>query len=206
MDGVSDKLGDKPGHEPSQEALDSMELGPGGDSDDKEPHEKATSAKAQTLRPGKLLRIGELAKRSGKSVRALHLYEELHLLQPVHRTSGGFRLYHPSSVERVEWISKLQEAGFSLSDLQEFLHEIFFEPAAPQAMARVREVFGQKLQETREQRMRLEKLEADLTSALSYLDGCRHCPPTHEIKDCPDCHLNGHDGSKPPLVAGIHNS
>ena len=177
-----------------------------GESGEKEPDEKALGESTKTLRPGKLLRIGELAKRSGKSVRALHLYEELRLLQPVHRTSGGFRLYHPSSVERVEWISKLQEAGFSLSDLQEFLHEIFFEPAAPQAMARVREVFEQKLRETREQRMRLEKLEGDLTSALSYLDGCRQCPPSHEIKDCPDCHLNGHDGSKPPLVAGIHSS
>lgn len=200
MDGVTNK----PGEQPSDELRD-IELN-SGDSGEKERDEKVLSEKAQTLRPGKLLRIGELAKRSGKSVRALHLYEELHLLQPVHRTGGGFRLYHPSSVERVEWISKLQEVGFSLSDLQEFLHEIFFEPAAPQAMARVREVFEQKLHETREQRMRLEKLESDLTSALSYLDGCRHCPPTHEIKDCPDCHLNGHDGSKPALVAGIHSS
>ncbi|MET0284562.1 MAG: MerR family DNA-binding transcriptional regulator, partial [Polyangiales bacterium] len=39
------------------------------------------------------LRVGDLAKRTNKTVRALHLYEEHGLLTPAQRSSGGYRLY-----------------------------------------------------------------------------------------------------------------
>ena len=158
-------------------------------------------------RPGKMLRIGELARLAGKSVRALHLYEELALLTPAHRSQGGFRLYHPSSVERVEWIVKLQDAGFSLAELQEFLRGVFYENAAPEAMARVRGVFEEKLRETRAARARLEKLELDLVAAVGYLDGCRACAPSRSMNECPTCTIHGHEGtSSPSLVAGLHSA
>jgi MerR family copper efflux transcriptional regulator len=154
----------------------------------------------------KLLRVGELAKRTAKTVRALHLYEELGLLHPMHRTRGGFRLYHPASVARVEWIQKLQDAGFSLTAIRDFLRDVELEQAAPEAMARVRGVFEQKLAETRDARARLEKLEADLVSSLAYLDGCRSCQPVHHTKECGDCQIHGHrPDDQPLLVAGLHD-
>ena len=111
----------------------------------------------------KPLRVGELAKRTGKTVRALHLYEELGLLKPVHRSKGGFRLYAPSAVKRVEWIGKLQDAGFSLHDLQDLLHGINEQSGvASLAMERVRAVFADRLRETRDQLTRLTQLERDL--------------------------------------------
>ena len=36
-----------------------------------------------------LLKVGELARRTGKTVRAIHLYEELGLLTPAVRSKGG---------------------------------------------------------------------------------------------------------------------
>ena len=156
--------------------------------------------KPDVLRPEKLLRIGELAKRSGKSVRALHLYEELELLRPAHRSTGGFRLYHQSSVQRVEWISKLQDAGLSLAQLQEVLRDFHIGPIAPEAMARVRLLFEEKLQETRDARARLDKLEGELIAALEYLDGCKTCQPTHQINECGDCRINGHEKTQPPTL------
>ena len=41
-----------------------------------------------------LLRIGELAKRTNRTVRALRLYEELGILEPAERSSAGYRLYN----------------------------------------------------------------------------------------------------------------
>ena len=155
----------------------------------------------------KPLRVGELAKRTGKTVRALHLYEELGLLKPVHRSKGGFRLYAPSAVKRVEWIGKLQEAGFSLHDLQDLLHGVNEQSGvASMAMERVRQVFADRLRETREQLTKLSQLERDLEASLTYLEGCRSCEPkAHQIDDCPSCNHNGHEeGAQPILVAGIH--
>ena len=160
-----------------------------------------------TVTLGKPIRVGELAKRTGKTVRALHLYEELGILHPVHRSKGGFRLYSPSAVKRVEWITKLQDAGFSLHDLQELLHGVSEQSGvASLAMERVRQVFADRLRDTRDQITRLTQLEKDLVASLAYLEGCRSCEPQeHQIQDCPTCNQHGHDGgSQPILVAGIH--
>lgn len=56
------------------------------------------------------MRIGELAKRSGVSVRALRYYEEQGLLQSA-RTSGGQRYYPEWAVDRVQLIQQLYAAG-----------------------------------------------------------------------------------------------
>lgn len=166
-----------------------------------------SSAQQDEVSFDKLMRIGELARSSGKTVRALHLYEELGLLRPDHRSRGGFRLYHPASVERVQWITKLQDAGFSLNELRELLRDVELEAVAPAAMRRVRASFQQKLAETRAARARLEKLEADLVESLAYLEGCRSCTKEHQPKECPMCTLNGHEPRlRPLLVAGLHHS
>jgi DNA-binding transcriptional MerR regulator len=154
---------------------------------------------------GKPIRVGELARRSGKTVRALHLYEELGLLRPVHRSKGGFRLFSPSAVERVEWIGKLQDAGFSLHQLQEFLTTVEGTDIASLAMNRVREVFAAKLRETRDQIGKLQQLEHDLEASLAYLEACKSCEPPYAPHECGSCNHNGHQGGKQPLlVAGIH--
>lgn len=160
----------------------------------------------EVLELGKPIRVGELAKRSGKTVRALHLYEEMGLLKPVHRSKGGFRLFAPSAVARVEWISKLQDAGFSLHQLQEFLRGIGAEgDIASLAMQRVRAVFDEKLKETRDQLQRLADLEKELVASIAYLDGCRSCDTAHHLTECGTCNHNGHEtGQQPVLVAGIH--
>ncbi len=59
---------------------------------------------SSTAHSSQLLRIGDLARLTGKTVRAIHLYEELGLLHPATRSSGGFRLYERSAVERMRWL------------------------------------------------------------------------------------------------------
>ncbi|WEV30038.1 MerR family transcriptional regulator [Streptomyces sp. 71268] len=58
------------------------------------------------------MRIGELARRTGVSVRSLRYYEEQHLLPAVRSTSGQ-RQYPESAVGRVELIQQLYAAGLS---------------------------------------------------------------------------------------------
>jgi DNA-binding transcriptional MerR regulator len=167
--------------------------------------EPKTSHKSTKTLLEKPLRVGELARRTGKTVRALHLYEELGLLQPIHRSKGGFRLYAPSAVQRVEWIQKLQDAGFSLQQLQQLRGMVESADVAQLAMTQVREIFEERLAETRAQIAKLAQLEKELQASLSYLDGCKTCEPVHQTGECGTCNHHGHDGVQQPiLVAGIH--
>src|SRR5579859_2227124 len=78
-----------------------------------------------------LLQIGDLAREAGKTVRAIHLYEELGLLAPAARSKGRFRLYGSEALIRIRWIGQLQELGFSLGDIQTIVREWEHVESAP---------------------------------------------------------------------------
>lgn len=153
----------------------------------------------------KLLKIGDLARRSGKSVRALHLYEELELLNPTTRSHGGFRLYEESAVMRIRWIELLQNSGFTLHQIQGLLRAWHGTRYGPDAMARVRDIFEARLAETRLALVRYRALEKELEGSLEYLDTCHQCrPPRTTQEDCPHCPEDHGMKEEPALVAGFH--
>lgn len=149
------------------------------------------------------LKVGELARKTGKSVRALRLYEELDLLRP-DRSDGGFRLYGPDDVARVYWISKLQDMGFTLAQIQTLVETVESSSTAPEAMQSLREMFRVRLQNTRTQVERLLQLERDLAESLAYLEGCRACTDDHLVDACVSCDSVHADTQAPSLVAGVH--
>ncbi len=150
-----------------------------------------------------LMQIGDLARDTGKTVRAIHLYEELGLLTPAARSKGRFRLYGREALVRIRWIGKLQEMGFSLGDIQTIVREWERVEGAPGAMKRMRQVYARKLEETREQKRRLEALEHDLQASLRYLDTCDVCDPQRLLSECDCCDLHDKETDVPELVLGF---
>ena len=59
--------------------------------------------------------------RAGVSIDAVRYYERRRLLPAAPRTEGGFRLFTPDTVERVQFIKQAQELGFSLDEIGELL-------------------------------------------------------------------------------------
>ena len=81
-----------------------------------------TGKRAATQANPVLWRIGEVAKLTGVTTRALRYWEELGLLQPASRTASGERLYAAADVRRVTRIRDLQELlGFSLDEVKAVL-------------------------------------------------------------------------------------
>lgn len=152
---------------------------------------------------GDLLRVGDLAQRTSKTVRALHLYEELGLLHPSERSKGGFRLYGEDAALRVRWISKLQDMGFSLPEIREVLHQWEQSGSATGAMSHIQKLYRQKLDETERQIERLKSLRDELAASVDYLSTCEVCDPVRLISSCPHCEL--HSCGTPELVAGLHS-
>jgi len=153
----------------------------------------------------KLLKVGDLARQTGKSVRALHLYEELELLHPTARSHGGFRLYDSTAVTRIRWIELLQSSGFSLHQIQSLLRAWHNTKYGPDAMASVRGIFQKRLAEARESIARYQSLAKELEGSLEYLNTCQQCrPPRTTQDDCPHCPVDHGMKEEPALVAGFH--
>ena len=152
---------------------------------------------------GDLLQVGEIAKASGKTVRAIHHYEEVGLLRPHARSKGRYRLYDKAALARVRWISKLSDLGLSLGQIQDIVRTFEAARSAPSAMSHIKHVYTQKLHETRAQIAHLEALQGELVASLAYLDTCDRCEPVEVVAACTACSHHDANEKAPHLVAGV---
>jgi MerR family transcriptional regulator, thiopeptide resistance regulator len=117
------------------------------------------------LRPVAVWKVGELAERTGLSVRTLHYYDEIGLLSPSRRTAAGHRLYTAGDVVRLQQIRSLKHLGFGLEEVRDCLDR-------PEAfpLRRVVKLHLSRLEEQIELRQKLrDRLEA-LATRLDSAD------------------------------------
>ena len=100
------------------------------------------------------LKVGELARRTGLTIRTLHHYDEIGLLKPSLHTESGHRLYTDRDIARLQRVISLRQLGFSLEEVRDCLSRPGFSPL---------EVVGLHLARLREQmelqRQLCERLE-----------------------------------------------
>jgi MerR family transcriptional regulator, thiopeptide resistance regulator len=78
--------------------------------------------------PTEALKVGELARRTGLTIRSLHHYDEIGLLRPSLHTEAGHRLYTAADVARLQQIVSLRQLGFSLEEVRHCLDRPGFSP------------------------------------------------------------------------------
>src|SRR5262245_17710361 len=76
------------------------------------------------------LKVGDLAKRTGLTVRTLQHYEEVGLVTPAFRTGAGHRLYAAADVARLQRVVSLRQLGCSLDEIRSCLEAPGFDPLA----------------------------------------------------------------------------
>lgn len=67
------------------------------------------------------MQIGEVAERTGLSIRTLRHYDEVGLVPPSERSTGGFRLYTESDVDRLIVIRRMKPLEFTLDEMSTLL-------------------------------------------------------------------------------------
>src|SRR6478736_5947321 len=67
------------------------------------------------------MHIGELAERTGLSLRTIRHYDDVGLLPATSRTEGGFRVYSEADAGRLMLIKQMKPLGFSLEEMAEIL-------------------------------------------------------------------------------------
>lgn len=123
------------------------------------------------------LRIGEVARRTGLTVRALRHYDELGLLVPSERGVGDYRLYDEDDLRRLLAISHLKSLGLSLDEIGRALDDPSFDTG--EALDRHIAVVQERLDAERELLLRLRRLRGtsgweDVVAAIALAESLRH--------------------------------
>jgi len=127
----------------------------------------STDAHLDERAPEQLLSIGEVSRRTGVAVSALHYYERLGLIAST-RTSGNQRRYRRHMLRRITLITVGKRLGVPLSDVQASLRTVPLDSTPSHAdWQRASREWKKGLEE---RRRAIEQLEHELTGCIGC--GC----------------------------------
>lgn len=109
-----------------------------------------------------MLRVGDLARRTGLTVRTLHHYDDIGLLAPSGRSAAGYRLYSQADVQRLHGIQTLRHLGLALADIAGLLAGDGVEPE--RIIAQQIRALDQQITQATELRARLALLRDGLVA------------------------------------------
>lgn len=112
------------------------------------------------------MKIGELAARTGVSVRSLRYYENQGLIKPL-RQDNGYREYSPLAVDTVETIKLYLNLGLSTEEIAGFLHCVLKNKEA--FCAEVMPLYRTKLEEIERQLLELNQIKLNLQERMASI-------------------------------------
>lgn len=110
--------------------------------------------------------IGELAERTGLSLRTIRHYDEIGLLVPSGRSDGGYRLYTDDDLDRLMLIRRMKPLGYSLDQMGDLLKALDSATGGDSKSADAIEALTQFLTDATERR---EKLASQLDAADEFI-------------------------------------
>jgi DNA-binding transcriptional MerR regulator len=129
------------------------------------------------------VQIGDVAERTGLSLRTIRWYEEVGLVPPSARTSGGFRLYTDADIERLELVKRMKPLDFTLEEMRDLLTTVdqLDDPSTPAAactalrerLGMYGELASQRVEALRTQLAHAELFAAGLAERESARGGAR---------------------------------
>jgi MerR family transcriptional regulator, thiopeptide resistance regulator len=139
-----------------------------------------------------LLKVGELARRSGLTVRTLHHYDSIGLLQPSARSESGYRLYDDQDVARLHGIQALRGMGLALGEIASLL-DAGPEAPLPALIARQIAAIDEQIERSRQLRSKLTLMQSllaagsqpgldDWLGGLSLMNACSQYFSAEEIR------------------------
>ena len=144
-----------------------------------------------TRKRPKSLTTGDLARRTGTTLRAVRFYEEAGILCP-HRASSGRREYSEADAVRLQLIADLRELDLSIEEIKRFLELRDGCETAPDLAARLRPLISDQLERTHRRLAALRRLETEFVGTLELLGSCRSCEKPLADTACAGCGVMAH--------------
>lgn len=129
------------------------------------------------------MKIGELSSLSGLSIDTIRFYEKQGLIPPTRRTESNYRMYDTSTAQRLIFIRKARDLGFTLQEIGQLLalsedHSAGAGDVKKRAQEKLRDL-DRRIAEMEEMRRSLERL----VSACSGKGDRAHCPILAALAD-----------------------
>lgn len=67
------------------------------------------------------MKIGDIAKRTGLKIETVRFYESEGLIDPPLRSGGNYRLYDQSHLNRLSFVKRSRDLGFTLDQVRDLL-------------------------------------------------------------------------------------
>jgi DNA-binding transcriptional MerR regulator len=112
------------------------------------------------------MRIGELSKVTGVSLRSLRYYEAKGLLVP-DREENGYRVFNATAIERVNTIQFYLRLGFSTDEIENFLNCVMMNKES--FCAQILPMYEQKLAEIDRQLHQLNEIRSNLIERIDSI-------------------------------------
>jgi MerR family Zn(II)-responsive transcriptional regulator of zntA len=149
-----------------------------------------------------LLHIGDVAKKAGVSQRCLRYYEELGLIEPELRTSGGYRLYSESQIRKLKIIDDLKSLGLPLSQIRDMLTLKEGAHVGAERASRILELFHLQLRQIEEKISHYRHLRESVATALDIVRrSCMDCHKDMHMQRCRDCEVITERKDLPPPMS-----
>ena len=133
------------------------------------------------------MHIGELASLAGTTTRTVRFYEEKGLIEPCHRSSGGFRCYSEQQLSRMRMILSLKELGFDLDTIKSILRKHSQGATAGSLATDVLKDLHVRLEELNASIAELEAIRGKLEGTINSICHCLPCDLRLEERLCDDC-------------------
>ncbi len=124
---------------------------------------------------GNRLTIGKVAEQTGCHIETIRYYEKERLLPPPERSEGGHRLYTSSLIERLVFIRRSRELGFSVQEIRELLSIVDGQQVSCE---RVKHLADSHLKDIRSKIRDLQRMEKTLGKLSRQCSG-------NDVPECP---------------------
>ena len=119
------------------------------------------------------MRIGELARSVDVNVETIRYYQRIELLELPEKPYGGMRSYNDQDLQRLRFIRRAQQLGFSLEDIRELLE------LSSSDCERVEKLAAEKLGQVKAKLRQLRKIESILAKTV------KQCASRKGNEPCP---------------------
>ena len=110
------------------------------------------------------IKRGELARLLGCNAETVRYYENIGLIGPAERTASGHRIYHQGDVDRLRFVLRLRQLGFSLEEVRSLLETVDTGKYTCKEIAQITERHIQTIHAKIKDLTRLERSLTEITS------------------------------------------